>query len=666
MKCRPIDCCTMRSKDRGGGRTGEPTSRVGGQTGDQNGQGGDQGIRANRGIDELSDFSIFIAQQLQDLLPTIIAQVGKHASNIQDDIRSVNVNNGQNGCLYKEFMACILKDYNGKDGAIVYTYWIEKLESVQDMSRCGANQKVKYTAGSFISKALTWWNTQSDVLKVGMLNDETIRNGSLMKNTKKRGNGEEPSKDGNVKDDHKRSRTGRAFTSTTTLLGESTWVPRLSNYKEGPRIINPMNAKNPTAALGFALSVVVLITTRQHTLGHGNNGNLASGRAFVMGVEEARHDPNIMTGIKPSSLGFTYEIEIANGQLVEINKVIRGCKLEIEGHTFIIYLIPFGHRSFDVIVRMYRLSRHKAKIVCHEKPGMKKDIALYVSKCLTCSKIKAKHQRPSGLLQQPEIPEWKWEKIAMDFVMKLPRTSSGHAAIWIIIDRLTKSAHFLPMHEDYKMDSVRCAPFEALYRRKCRLPNLWEEVGEGQLIGPEIVQETTKKILQIKDRLKAGVVCFEKKGKLAPRFVGPSEITKRISPIAYRLRLPDELNDVYDMFHMTNLKKCFVDPTLYVSLEVIKVDVKLNFMKEPIKILEREFKKLKRSRIPTIKSHNNEYPSLLDSFYTQHTREGVWLPKDAQLKYEEMIKLWDLGANTLIRVAYTKEEILLMVTKGKL
>ncbi|GKE47282.1 putative reverse transcriptase domain-containing protein, partial [Tanacetum coccineum] len=83
---------------------------------------------------------------------------------------------------------------------------------------------------------------------------------------------------------------------------------------------------------------------------------------------------------------------------------------------------------------------------------MKKDIAIYVSRCLTCLKVKAKHQRLSGLLQQPEISEWKWERIAMDFVTKLPKTSSGHDAIWVIVDWLTKSAHFLPMREDYKMD----------------------------------------------------------------------------------------------------------------------------------------------------------------------------------------------------------------------
>ncbi|GKC65397.1 putative reverse transcriptase domain-containing protein [Tanacetum coccineum] len=81
--------------------------------------------------------------------------------------------------------------------------------------------------------------------------------------------------------------------------------------------------------------------------------------------------------------------------------------------------------------------------------GMKRDIATYVSKCLTCSKVKAEHQRPSGLLQQSKIPEWKWDKITMDFITKLPRSKSGHDTIWVIVDRLTKSAHFLAIREDY-------------------------------------------------------------------------------------------------------------------------------------------------------------------------------------------------------------------------
>ncbi|GJX71098.1 putative reverse transcriptase domain-containing protein [Tanacetum coccineum] len=178
--------------------------------------------------------------------------------------------------------------------------------------------------------------------------------------------------------------------------------------------------------------------------------------------------------------------------------------------------------------------------------------------------------------------------------------------------------------------SVRCAPFEALYGRKCRSPIMWAEEGECQLIGPELVQETTEKI---KARLKAarnrqksyahkrrkplefsvgdyvllkvspwkGVVRFGKKGKLAPRFVGPFKIIEKVGPVAYRLDLPEELNGVHDTFHVSNLKKCLADPTLKVPLDEIRVDAKLNFVEEPVEILEREFKKLKRSRIAIVK-----------------------------------------------------------------
>ncbi|GJS19856.1 hypothetical protein Tco_0448488 [Tanacetum coccineum] len=153
------------------------------------------------------------------------------------------------------------------------------------------------------------------------------------------------------------------------------------------------------------------------------------------------------------------------------------------------------------------------------------------------------------------------------------------------------------------------------------------------MIGPELVQETTKKISQIKDRLKVargrqksyadkrrkplefcvgefvllkvspwkGVVRFRKKGKLAPRFFGPFKITERISPVAYRLRLPEDLNGVHDTFHVSNLKKCLANPILQVYLDEIQVDAKLNFIEEPVEILEREFKKLKRSRIDIVK-----------------------------------------------------------------
>nr|GEX36770.1 reverse transcriptase domain-containing protein [Tanacetum cinerariifolium] len=129
--------------------------------------------------------------------------------------------------------------------------------------------------------------------------------------------------------------------------------------------------------------------------------------------------------------------------------------------------------------------------------------------------------------------------------------------------------------------SVRCTPFEALYGRKCCLPIMWAEVEEGQLIGSELVQETTEKISQIKDRLKAAhnrVIRFGKTKRLAPRFVRAFKIIKKVGPVAYKLDLPEELDGVHDTFHVSNFKKCLDDPTLQVPLDEIQVDAKLNFI----------------------------------------------------------------------------------------
>nr|GEV87123.1 hypothetical protein [Tanacetum cinerariifolium] len=152
------------------------------------------------------------------------------------------------------------------------------------------------------------------------------------------------------------------------------------------------------------------------------------------------------------------------------------------------------------------------------------------------------------------------------------------------------------------------------------------EVGEGHLIGPELVQETTENISQIKDRLK---YALERKGKLAPRFVGPCEIIEKVGHVAYWLDLPEELNGVHDMFYVSNFKKCLAYPTLQVPLDENRVDAKLNFVEEHVKILDREFKKLKRSRIAIVKVRWN----------SKRGPEFMWERKDQmKLKYMHLFK----------------------------
>ncbi|GKA14275.1 putative reverse transcriptase domain-containing protein [Tanacetum coccineum] len=307
-------------------------------------------------------------------------------------------------------------------------------------------------------------------------------------------------------------------------------------------------------------------------------------------------------------------------------------------------------------------------------PNKKDNIATYVSKCLTCAKVKAEHQRPSGLLVKPDIPQWKWDNITMDFVTKLPKSSQGYATIWVIIDQLTNSATFVPMRKTAPMDklarmylkenalgtsldmstayhpqtdgqsertiqtledmlhacaidfrkgwvnhfplvefsynnsyhaSIKAAPFEALYGRKCCSPMCWAEVGQVQLTGPELVQEREKKIIQIKQRMQVacdrqksyadlkrkpmefqvgdkvmlkvspwkGVVRFGKRGKLNPRYVGPFKVLEKV---AYKLKLLEELIGVHNTFH-------------------------LQFVEEPVKIMDHEVEQLRRSCVPFVK-----------------------------------------------------------------
>ncbi|GJV04681.1 putative reverse transcriptase domain-containing protein [Tanacetum coccineum] len=187
--------------------------------------------------------------------------------------------------------------------------------------------------------------------------------------------------------------------------------------------------------------------------------------------------------------------------------------------------------------------------------SMKKDIALYVGKCLTCSKVKAEHQKPSGLLQQPEIPVWKWEQITMDFVTSLPRTTRGHDSIWVVVDRLTKKPLEVPIEDNVLL---KVSPWK-------------------------------------------GMIRFGKQGKLNPRYIGSFKVLKKIGSVAYRLELPQELSGIHDVFHVSKLKKCLTNEMMFVLLEELHITHKLQFIKEPLEIMDREVKTLKHNRIPIIK-----------------------------------------------------------------
>jgi hypothetical protein len=347
--------------------------------------------------------------------------------------------------------------------------------------------------------------------------------------------------------------------------------------------------------------------------------------------------------------------------------------------------------------------------------GFKRDVVAHVAMCDVCQRVKAEHQRPAGLLHPLKIPEWKWEEIGMDFIVGLPRRSAGYDSIWVIVDRLTKVAHFIPVKTTYSgpklaelymarivclhgvpkkivsdrgsqftsrywkklhesldtrlnfssayhpqtdgqtertnqvledmlracalkhggswdksspyaefsynnsyQASLKMSPFEALYGRKCRTPLYWDQTGERQLFGPEIIQEAEEQVQQIRENLRTaqsrqksyadtrrrllefkegyyvylkvsplrGMRRFKVKGKLSPRFIGPFLILKRVGEVAYQLELPDHLADVHDVFHVSQLKKCLRVPEEQLPMEDLSVQDDLTYAEYPIKILD--------------------------------------------------------------------------------
>jgi transposase InsO family protein len=347
---------------------------------------------------------------------------------------------------------------------------------------------------------------------------------------------------------------------------------------------------------------------------------------------------------------------------------------------------------------------------------MRRDIAHYVAYCDTCSRVKIEHQKPAGLLKPLEIPVWKWEDISMDFVVGLPRTPKGNDSVWVIVDRLTKVAHFVPVKTRYATKklvdlyvehilrlhgaprsivsdrgpqfvakfwksfhqllgttlsystafhpqtdgqtetvnqvledmlrayartydtnwerslpfaefsynnsfqaSLRMAPYKALYRRKCRTALAWSEVGERTLFWLAIIEEAEEKVEKVRENLSIaqshqksyadkrrkeltfadgdsvylkvsplrGTKRFLVKGKLAPRYVGPYQITKRIGSLAYQLALPEVMAGVHPVFHVSQLKKSEKEvEAKQVPMELLDLQDTLEYAKYPERILD--------------------------------------------------------------------------------
>nr|GEW13177.1 putative reverse transcriptase domain-containing protein [Tanacetum cinerariifolium] len=348
---------------RGGGTGRGPRGGNDDHVDELNGQGNDQGVGADGGVKGVNRNVKGVNEGASDF-STIIAH-------------------NQVACSYKEFLACNHKEYDCKRGDVVLTRWIEKIESVQDMSGCSIDQKVKYIAGSLVGKALTWWNSQIRRLSqenhamVGAIHDAyTDRFHELARlvphlvtpesrKIKRYVYGLAPQIRGMVAATEPKTMQ-KAVQISGALTGEAVRNGSIKKVEKRGNVGEPSKDKMVGMIIrGLGLEMILLLS---QTLGVPRNVNHVNARnSIVRACYECGSTDHVRSGIETIELDFRYEIEIASRQLVDIDNVIKGCKLEIESHVFDIDLIPFGHGSFDVIIGMDWLSNHMAKIICHEK-----------------------------------------------------------------------------------------------------------------------------------------------------------------------------------------------------------------------------------------------------------------------------------------------------------
>nr|GEU34913.1 putative reverse transcriptase domain-containing protein [Tanacetum cinerariifolium] len=305
-------------------------------------------------------------------------------------------------------------------------------------------------------------------------------------------------------------------------------------------------------------------------------------KAFIEGF--LRSIEGNVTASKPQTL--EKAINIAQ-RLID-----QGCTLTLLNQPFKIDLMPIKLGSFNIVIGMDWLSKYHAKIICDEKVVhipiegetliVRGDRSIYLGMSMTY------HPKTDG--QSKRIIETLKDMLRA-CVIDFGRGWETHLPLVEFSDNNCYQA------------SIKAAPFEALYGRKCRSPVCSAEVGDRSYANvrrnPLEFQVGDRVMLKV-SHLK-GVIRFGNQGKLNPRYIGPFKILERINPVAYKLELPEELSNVHSTFYISNLKKCLSDESFVILMKELRLDDKLNFVEEPVEVMDREVKQLKQSRIPIVK-----------------------------------------------------------------
>ncbi|KAA3473140.1 reverse transcriptase [Gossypium australe] len=245
-------------------------------------------------------------------------------------------------------------------------------------------------------------------------------------------------------------------------------------------------------------------------------------------------------------------------------------------------------------------------------PSTKKDISEFVSRCLICQQVKAEHQVPSGLLQPIMVPEWKWDKVTIDFVTGLPLTPSKKDSVWVVVDRLRSQPisylweRYLPLVEfaynNSFQSSLKMAPYEALYGRKCRTPLYWTELEENQIHRVDLVRETEEKVKVIRDCLKPASdrqkSYSDLKRKEIEYQVGDRTIRDHRKD---RAGLPPKMERIHNVFHVYMLRRYRSDPSHVITPAEVEIQPDMTYGEELVKILAREVKQLRNKSIALVK-----------------------------------------------------------------